>query len=732
MTTLITVPSEFPARQARGVYAPTTLVDGGQRNLREWLGVILRRGWIALLAGGVAFALVLAYAAQMPKAYTADGSLVVEPRRPNLAAPDQNQGVLPADTGSIDTQVEVLRSRALAQAVVHKLQLYRDPEFNAGADELRGPPDAATINRIVEAVQGRTTIYRAGLTYVIHVRFTAASPEKAARVVNALIQTYLDRQLDEKLAAVTRANRELGGSVELLRQQAEVAEARAQEYRIANNLYSAEGATMAEQEVSTLNQQIAQARADYAEKQARLNTALAQLRTGGQGQDVGAALGSDTVRELRKREAETAAKLAQLKADFKPGYPEVRRTEAELTELRSQLQLEINRILSSLRAEATAAGQRQGSLLASRGAAQGGLIANNRAQVGLLALEQRAQAAKLIYEGYLKRAQEVAVEGSLQQPDARVSSLAAPPLSPSSPNMRLAILAAAFLGLLAAAAAILVAELWDRTLRSSADVQRHLGLGLAGIVPDVASLPHSPRGSSAQDYLLSNPYSAFSEAFRNIRAHLLLTGARGPATIAITSPLPREGKSITSVCLARTLALSGARVVLVDCDLRQQGVSRLVQRDGSGLVQVVFQGLPLDEALIDDPKSDAKILVTGANGAIPFDVFSRPEFDEALNELKRRFDIVVLDTPPIIGVADARVIAAKADRVLYLVRWNRTPIRTAQAGLAVLAGCGARLAGVLLGQVDVRRQARNGFQDSSDYYGQYGAYYAMGRPPAPI
>ena len=265
-------------------------------------------------------------------------------------------------------------------------------------------------------------------------------------IANAIMDTYLQRQLNEKLTAVTRANTELGASLEKMRQDAEAAEARVQEYKNAHGLLSAEGATMAEQEVSTLNQQVAIAKADHAEKAARLAAALAQLHNGNSGADVGAALGSDTIKELRKKEAETSIRLAQLKTDFKPEYPEVKRTQAQLDDIRAQIQAEINRILSSLRAEATAAAGREASLTGSRGHAQGGLASNSQAQVGLLAIQQRADAAKQIYEAYLNRAKQVAAESSLQQADARVDSAAPIPTAPSAPNMKIAAVLAILAG----------------------------------------------------------------------------------------------------------------------------------------------------------------------------------------------------------------------------------------------------------------------------------------------
>ena len=733
MNTLIPIAHELPAHPGQA-FRP---IEPEKMHLRQLFGILLQRARLGLAVAGVVFVLVMAAFALKTPTYSAMGAVVIDPSHANLAQADQRQqGWLPPDTGAVDTEVEVLRSPALAEAVVKRLKLWNDPEFNAQmrprlfglapAAQPIAQPDKELLAATTDALMSHLWARRAGLTYVVQVGATSTSPRKASMLANVVMDTYLQRQLDGKLEAVTRANKELGLSLEKMRADAEAAQARVQQYKNEHGLFSAEGATMAEQEMSNINQQLAIAKADAAEKASRLAAAQAQLANGNGGADVGAALGSNTVLELRKHEAELSVKLAQLQTDFTPEYPEVKRTAAELKDIRTQIHGEITRILSSLRAEAQAAAGREHSLLASRGAAQGGLAANGQAQVGLLALQQRADAAKQIYEAYLNRAKQVAAEGSLQQADATVSSLAQVPTAPSSPNMKLGAAMALLAALVSAGAAMLMAEFWDKHLRSRLDVERELGVPFAGVLPDFRSVkPKGLRGPGAEpaEYLVSHPFSGFAEAFRNLRAFLMVS-ARGDDAklIAVTSAVPREGKSLTSFCLARTLALSGSRVVLVDCDLRQRGTTKLSGHQDVGLVEVVQDKVPLSEALIHDSKSNCFIL-PAAGKSVPYDLFSNPETDDVLRQLCEQFDYVILDAPPILGVADARILAAKADRVLYLVQWNKTPLRAAQSAVDILQECGANVAGALLTKVNVKDQARYGYGDSSDYYGYFKNYY---------
>ena len=725
----------------QGQAAPRT----ERSSLRYWVGVTADQAWRAVGIGAVLFVAVVGIVSQIPPTYYAEGSVLVQPARANLAQVGETQSGLPVDTSAVDTEVELLKSRALSETVIQKLGLDKDPEFSrppsskwslgfssqwpfvlthapASAEDETTDPSA----RVVDAVQRRTSVRRIGLTYVVRMGFSAGTPAKAEKITNALIDSYLARQITQKVDAVAQANVELDTSMDKLRQNALDSEARLQEYKNANNLLSIQGATMAEGEVSALNQQIAKAKADRIEKEARRNSALDRVEGGSGGADIAATLGSDTIKELRKKEAETSAQVAQLSVLFKPDYPELQRAQAQINDIHQQIQREIGRILSSLTTEAGAASQREASLLASRSEAQNELGANNRARVGLVALEQRAGAAKKIYEGYLNRASEVAAARSLQQADATVNYRAAVSAT-HSPDMRLAAAFAALLAMVGGAATILLPEFWNRRLRSRMDIEHEIGMPLAAVLPDFASIARADRRLSLPgpaDYLSEQPFTAFAEAFRNLRAFLMLSDRSGPAKIvAITSALPREGKSMTSFCLARTLAVTGAKVVLVDCDVRQRGITKMIGEPTVGIVEVIEKKLPLADALVRDSKSGAWIL-PAADGPIPHDLFGTEEADNLFRKLAEEFDHVILDTPPLLGVADARILAAKADKVLYLVQWNKTPSSTAQSAVDILQECGAKVTGAILAQVDVRQQARYGYGDSSDYFRHYQRYYA--------
>ena len=719
-----------------------------QSSLHYWMGLILGRGWRAALVAVAIFGVIVGFVSQMPRTYYAEGSVLVQPSHNNLAEANQSQSMQPLDTSAVDTEVEMLKSRALSETVIEKQGLLSDPEFN--------PPPASKwkvdfaekfpfvsissvieevtpeeiLRKTVDAVQRRTFARRIGLTDVVRVGFSSTDPLKAQTIANGLIDAYLARQVTDKVNMVAKANDELTASVDKLREDALTSTAAAEQYKNSHSILSPQGASMVEAEIATLNQQIAQAHADRVQKESQINSAMQLGGKNADGGDTAAALSSDTIRELRKQESDISAQVAQLSAQFKPDYPETKRAQAQLNDVRGQIRSELTRIRSSLNAQVRASGQREDSLVASRKQAQDALDTNNAARVALVSLELKADAAKKTYEGYLNRASEVAAARTLQQPDAMVNYKAAVASDTASPNMRLVMAGAAILALLGAALAVIVPEYWRRRFRSSSDVELGIGLPLAATLPDITSIGqmrrlHGPAAPAIS--LMTDRFTAFAEFFRNLRAFLALLDPSEPSKIiALTSSVPREGKSVTSLCLAEILAQAGESVVVVDCDVRRAGLTSLVSEAASaqvGIVSAVKKNLPLSDVLVLDSRSGAWVLPVVQREGVPEDLFSTKQADALFRLLAQRFDHVILDTPPLLGVADSRILATKADKVLFVVQWNKTPMSAVQAAADILQQCGAKVAGAILAQVNVRQQARFGYGDSSDYFGSYKNYY---------
>ena len=681
-----------------------------------------------LIVGTIVAVLVLSAGLLRKPIYAGVANLVVEPHQSKALERDDAAAAAPTDTNIVDTKVEMVTSRAIVDAVTRSLQLYRDPEF-ASVRAAGAVPGSAAYESTVTNVSRNLEARRVGLTYVFNISFNASSPEKAARIANMFVTQSISAELQSKLTVNDTINRRLNQQLQSLRNAAESADQRVQQYKIANNLVSTGSSSVAEQQVSNIAEQIAPAQADRAQKAAEYAAAQAQVRRGGAGADVNATLNSETIRALRAQEAEASRALAELSAHYGDEYPDVIKAKGQLGDIRTQIQRETSRILSGLAASVAAANQRVASLQGIESSARGVLSASSSAQAGLMELQRRADAAQAIYQSFLNRSKETAAAGGVQQADMRVVSYAEPPVAPSSPKKRLVIIAAIALGLVSGAATVFVLAYLDSGVRTGAQIEDLFGESLWGTIPDLSSVTSKRMRRDEplppEDFLVEHPLSAFSEAFRNLRAALTLNAATGRARVVlVTSALPGEGKSTTAFCLMRVLARSKKSVVLVDCDLRRRAASRMVKKSlpAVGLLELLRGEATLDAALVPDV-AGAWVLPVTDEALDAQDPFGDSAMDDLLKTLRQRFDFVILDTPPTLAVADTRLLAAKADVTLFLLRWGSKKQPAVTAALNILRDAGVLIGGMALTRVDLRRQASFGPSDASHYFKDVKSYY---------
>ena len=722
-------------------------------DLQRLIALFRRRLPLFLAVGLVVMVGAVIVTVRSTPLYTATSSLMINTRTETVVDAQAVLSGLSADTGVVDTEIEILKSRQLAQRVVETLKLEDDAEFNPALAE-PGPiasvvggigtlfgaaaPDAARAQltavqaqkqkeRVVDNVLGRLSVRRSGLTYVMNVGFTSRDPAKAARIANTFAERYLLEQLEAKFDATRQANSWLNTRLGELRGEVQQAEAAVEQYRTANNLLSASGATLTEQEISTYNQQLATVRATQAEAEARLRTARAQLSAGSNGDDVGEALGSQVVQQLRAQRAEVSGRVADLTSRYGPRHPDMLRAERELADIDAQIQAEIRRIISNLEAQVQVARERTGSMAGSLGSARGTLAANNAAGVRLNELQRNAESVKTLYESFLGRFQETSGSEGIEESDARIVSPAAIPTRASSPNVPLNLTLGLVLAMGAGFAAVVLAIMLDTGIITGEDIEHKFGLPHLGSVPLLSSVADpQDRDETPADYIIQKPLSSFAEAVRAMRASILFSRiGHTIQVITLTSALPSEGKTTTALCLARVAAQSGLRVILVDCDLRRRNVNRLLGVEPeSGLVEVLNRTVSLDQATLLDEPSGARILPLAKNSFTPKDVFGTAAMDELLVHLRAQFDLVILDTAPVLAVSDTRLVAAKSDAVVFLARWRKTPEKAISASIRILEQSGAHVAGVGMTQVDMKAQARYGYGDAGYYYGDYKKYYA--------
>ena len=724
-------------------------VESASEGVQRMIATFRRRIRVFGLVSAVFLAMALVIILTRPAQYTSTATLALNPQKQPVVTATVTPETAP-DSSAMDTEVEILRSRALAVRVAKDLKLDQDPNFNPRLrktsifqqiqESVTGlmPQDAkpvepaavkqsADMEAAVSALQRGLKVNRVAMTFLISVSFTSDRADKAAQIANGFARSYLASQLDSSFNANSTASDWLNGRLQQLRAQVEQADTELQQYKIANNLMSSQGATLTEQEISTLDQQLALTRAQEAEATARLTTAKRQLASGSTGEDVGEALSSPVIQQLRQQRAIASKSLADLQGRYGDRHPEMLKAKRELADIDTQIQDEVRRIISNLEAQAQVARQRTASIEGSVGQSRGKLAGNNRALVRLNELQRNSDAVRSLYETLLNRYKETSTEKGLQKSDARVVSFAATPQSPNG-RISLAILMAALASLTAGVIAVIIAELLDNAISDGNVIENELNTSFLGSIPLLSStiddLDLIKMGP--ERYVAEKPLSSFAESIRGLNAAILFSQVgKQTKVVAVTSSLPGEGKTTSAICLARTLALSGKKVVLVDCDLRQHSVQRILtdQSPKAGLLELLNGDVTLDEVLLQDSLSSATILPVTSSGFTPRDVFGTPAMAELLGALREKFDVVVLDTAPVLLVTETLTIAAQADATVVVVRWRKTSKRAVSATLRLLKSANVTLAGAAISQVDLTEAGGISESDPAHYYREYKKYY---------
>ncbi|WP_162249659.1 GumC family protein [Altererythrobacter sp. Root672] len=682
--------------------------EPGLIDIRGIASIIRRRGLAIAAVMGIAFlSAIIAYTAASPT-YSATAQVAIERQVEDLV-PVESTRERPAmtDSSTVDTEVQILQSPTIAAGVVDQLDLARRPGFGFAADGQAPGADAlpAARARAIDVVRNGLDVRREGTSYAIGISFAWGDPQTPTDIVNTAAKVYLDSQRQGLSAETNEQVALLAERLEMLREDVQQAEAAVATYRDQTNLVDIynDNAT-AQQQIATINGMRAQAQSQQAAAASR----AASGRTG----DVAGVLDSPVISQLRTEEARLVAKEASMSVRYGPNYPEMAPLHEELAVVRSKIAEETGRLSRSLTAEARAVGSQAGSLSGSVGEVIGNVRAGNRASVQLADLQRNAEAARVLYSAMLERYRQAIATQGTERGSAYIVSLAPVPRAAISPNLSVYLLVGILAGLAASAVIVLLLEMLERGVRTRRELETSLGVPVLASAPDLATVNggshavHAPL--EASDYALTNSGSLFGETFRSIRTVLRIgRGDRDARSVAVISSIPHEGKTTIALTLARTTAKLGQRVVLVDCDERQRGSSREFRPGPVGLAQVLAGTATLEDALIIDLETGLSVLPQLTGDDPDYDMFASDKMQQLIDTLEQRFDLVVIDTAPVLQIAEARALAAMADKTLFVMRWRDTPVHTARMALDLLERSGADVAGAVLNMVDIRAQAKS-------------------------
>jgi succinoglycan biosynthesis transport protein ExoP len=709
------------AIDTRNVKTPLEMLFSFLRILRRQYPLIL---FVALLVAAAA----AVYLFTTPPSFTGTAKLIIDTRKVQLFQQQSVLGDIPIDSSSVDSQVEILKSENIALAVIKELRLTEDPEFvnpRAGfigaiigfIPSLFASERAVSefdLTRTATATFGqRLTVKRVGFTYVIDINFRSYNAERAAQIANAVADAYIVDQLEAKYQATRRASVWLQDRIKELREQSMTAERAVVDFKTKNNIVETGGRLMNEQQMAELNSQMVTARATTAEAKARLERIGDIIRMEIPDATVTDTLRNEVITKLRSQYLEFSRKEADWSARYGANHLAAINLRNQMRELRKSIIDELQRIAASYKSDYEIAKAREESVQKSLEEIVSQSQATNQAQIALRELESTAQTYRALHDNFLQRYMESIGAGTI-------------------------------LGF----GAGLMRDWSDRRFRTSQQIEELLSTTCLATVPAVRArvtkqmegkeryeAPESPaepaRALASNNGILwtvaQARFSRFAEAIRSIKVAVDVGNAGAPKRIiGVTSSLPSEGKSTIAMSMALLMAQGGARVLILDGDLRNPSLSReLAPRREAGLIEVMSGEKPPSDVVFADADSGLEFLPVflPSRTAHTSDILSSPASARFFETLREQYDYVVVDLPPLAPVVDVRAVAHLIDSFVFVVEWAGTKIDVVEHALKANPEVFDRLVGVVLNKVNHKLLGRYDAYRGNYYYNRYYTRY---------
>ena len=709
--------------------------------------VLQKRRWTIFASVGLMLALALAVSLFMTPKYEGVSVIEVNKENADMLGLDDMTGMMGGSDGldynvSLQTQADVLKSDTLAFQVAQQLGLEKHKEFALRPGwsnveqvkaELQLPLEKAPLRqqRIRNAFEKNLTVKTVPGTREIRVRFLSPHPQVAADVVNILVNDFMEQYFRTRYSATAQASDWLSKQLSDLKTQVEISQEKLNSYqKQAGILGTDETQNVVMAKLEELNQQLTAAEANRILKETvyqLTKTGNAELVSGMAGSNLigaqGAAAGANSlalIQNLRAQEADLKVQYAQAATKYGSAYPKLIQMRNQLQELDGDVRTEIGKLAARAQNDYIAAKNAENMLRASfdKQKTEANRLSDSAIQYTIM--KREVESGRQLYQDLLKKLKEAGVLAGLRSTNIVVvdpGRLGAKPVQPNFPlNMALGL----GIGLLGGMVLAFVRDSIDNTVSTPAQAEEITALPSLGFVPMMGNGRrhlHLPIGKKVPlEYsILENPSSQLAEAFRALRTSLLLSNVDSPPkTILVTSALPQEGKSTTSMNLAIALVQQGARVLLIEGDLRRPTLHSRLNIGTPSLSGALASRNGDRPTITEHPNVPGLFfLPAGPKPPFPAEALASERMKELLNTWREEFDFVVIDSPPLLSVTDAVMLSRSADAVLLVVRSEQTTRQSLLRARDLLRRAQASLVGVLVNDVDV---------NSPDYYQNYGYY----------
>lgn len=672
---------------------------GGRRagtHLVDYLRTLYRRRVIAVSTFVIVLASVAAYTFTATPVYQACAQLLLAPENPNVVGFKEVIEPEKSTNEYYQTRSTMLRSRSLARRTMDALNLWDHPEFSSGPSRTRpetsGPGEDAAQTKKIDAFLSKLTVRPLRNSSLVDVLYELPQADLATRVVNMLVNQYIEQDLEFRFLSTKEAADWLSVQLADQRKKLEDSELALQRYREQGDAVALEDRqNIVVQRLADLNAAVTRARTARIEKEA-LYRQLASLEADRPSLDTfPGILANSFIQQLKTQQADLKRQQKKMAESLGEKHPDMIKLAAELQTTETQLDAEINKVVQSVKNEYLSAQAQERTLAADLERQKGDALALNRAGIEYSVLSREAESNKQIYESLLQRAKETGISGELKTSGIRVVDFAEVPREPVRPNKRTDLLLGLFGGLIAGVGLAFFLEYFDRRVKNPEEIQRFLGVPFLGMVPAVAA---NGNGDTARRLI---------EAFGTICTNVIVSSAGEKSkTISVTSSQPGEGKTVVASNLALALANSGKRVLILDADMRRPRQHQVFRtRREPGLSSLLAGEAKASEAICKTETPGLWLLPSGPLPPNPADLLRSDTFERFLDTLGDQFDWIVIDSPPVLTVTDPAVVAHRSSGVVFVVGSEQVDRAMAQRAVEQLTAARANILGAVLNRVNV-------------------------------
>jgi polysaccharide biosynthesis transport protein len=722
--------------------------------LGEYVRVLVKRKWTVLACLVTIFSVVAIASLKMTPIYEASGSIAIN--KPDSGLVNFNNSPTFSldyyDPTEMETEVKILQSDLLALQVIKELSLDRRPEFGgktpplpSSLDLAPDPLQADTVRTtaLLGSFRGNLKVALAPSTHIIEVHYRSPDKDLAATVVNTLMTTYTENNFKSRFDSTMQASDWLSKQLVDLQMKVETSQEKLVRYQREHEILGIdEKQNITTEKLDELNKALTAAESERMDKESvyrlvqagdidTISSAANTLDNAGAGQS-----GSSLLDSLRGKQADLKIQAAQLNTQFGPAYPKLAQINNQLKEIDAEIVAETRKTAAKIKGQYLAAVQRENMLHDALEKQKQEANKLNESAIEYSLLKRDLDTNRQLYEGLLEKLKEAGVSAGLRSNNFRIVDVARVPTAPIEPNIPRNLSFAFMLGLTSGVGLAFLLEGLDNTVRTTEQAQLISGLPPLGMIP--LGSRTAREGASTKRLVIATskeavelitqvrPQSQMAESYRALRTSLLLSNLGAPPkVIMITSALPQEGKTTTSINCAVVLAQKGIRVLLIDADLRRPSIHKtLGMGPRSGLSNVLTGSATLEQAITrSSVLPTLSVLPAGTPPPNPAELLASTNMRDVLDQLRGQYDHIVVDTPPTLSVTDAVVLSPRADAIVLVIRSGQTTKQALRRSRDILTQVNAKVSGVLLNAVDL---------SSPDYYyyyeyqGKYARYYRDG------